>query len=150
MSTCTCPCLHAMSPCLCLYVDVSMLMSPCPCLHGQASITPCVHLSMFPCPMSTVCLYVSMSPPPCFHVFMSPCPYVHVSKFPEVHKRKTATSENGKGKGQIFVCCRRNGKRIFLGRQTINSNGRLLFQQTCSSMDGKGEQPTFLHRHDAE
>jgi hypothetical protein len=60
------------------------------------------------------------------------------------------------GKWQLlFVCCKREtanfrlfatnekGKRkfVFLGRQTMNGNQRLLFQQTCPSTS---QRPLFL------
>jgi hypothetical protein len=67
---------------------------------------------------------------------------------PEFRKRKTELMKNGNF--HWFVCCKQkkemansclfaangNGKRkfVFLSRQTINGNRRLVFQQTCPSM----------------
>jgi hypothetical protein len=47
-----------------------------------------------------------------------------------------------------FVYCKRNGKRmfVFLGRQTINGNRRLLFQQTCPSMPISREKIQLTER----
>jgi hypothetical protein len=124
MSTTPCPCLY-------VRVSISVSMSPCTCLHAH------VPMSMSPCP----CLYVTMSIFPCLYVYISPCFLVHVFMFPEFRKRKivywkAATcicllhKENGKGK-LLFLCCKWKRKTIvfFLGWQTINSNGRLLFQK---------------------
>jgi hypothetical protein len=60
---------------------------------------------------------------------------MHVAMFPEFLQ-----TENGnfclfavKGNGELpFFCCKE--KLIFLGREMINSNQRLLFQQMCPSM----------------
>ncbi len=115
-----------MSPCL--YVSMS------PYLH--VSMSPCLHVSMSPC------LYVSVSP--CLHVSMSPSPCLHVSGI-----LQTENGSNGK-RHLPFVFCKRktemanlrlfaangNGKRlfVFLSRQTINCNRRLLFQKMCPSV----------------
>jgi hypothetical protein len=40
---------------------------------------------------------------------------------------------NGKQNFRLFAE-EKKWKFVFLGRQTINGNGRLLFQQTCLSM----------------
>jgi hypothetical protein len=59
--------------------------------------------------------------------------------------REMATSvfllrmENGKDKLPFF-CCKRKRKLFFLGRQTINDNRRLLFQQRRPSMWKRNEQ----------
>jgi hypothetical protein len=119
---------------------VFMSMSPCPCLHVQVSrpLCLCLHVSMTPC-FHVSCL--------CFHVSMSPSPCLCVSMFAEFRNTENRTN----GKRQLpFVCCKRememtdfrlfaaNGNRkwkfVFLFRQTINGNRRLLFQQTCPSM----------------
>jgi hypothetical protein len=46
---------------------------------------------------------------------------------------------NGKRKWQaLFICCKRKGKiDVFLSRQMVNGNRRLLFQQTCPSGNQK-------------
>jgi hypothetical protein len=109
------------------------------CLHVSMSTSLHVSKSMSPC------LHVTMSP--CLHVSMSICLHVYVSMFQEFPKRKT---ELNRKRQFPFVCYKRktetanfhlfaaneNGKRRFviLGRQTINGNRRLLFQQTCPSM----------------
>jgi hypothetical protein len=62
--------------------------------------------------------------------------------FLEFRKRKTELTENGNfrlfaenGNGKLpFVCLKRKRKLVFLGRQMINGNRRVLFQQTCPSM----------------
>jgi hypothetical protein len=113
-----------------------MSMSLCPCLH--VSLSPCFHVSMSIRPL----VHVSLSL--CFHVSMVPCPCLNVSGILQ--------TENGtNGKQQLpFVFCKRkagisnfslfaairNRKLIFvfLGRQAINGNRRLLLQQTCPSM----------------
>jgi hypothetical protein len=60
--------------------------------------------------------------------------------FPEFRNRKTELTENGnfrlfaakgKQKTSIFLL---QMEVYFLGRETINSNRQLLFQQTCPSM----------------
>ncbi len=91
------------------------------------------------------CLYdhVSMSLCSCLHVSISlpPCPCLQVSRIPQT-KNKT----NGK-RQLMFVFCKQqtetanfrlfaaNGKQtfFFFGRQTINVNRHLMFQQLCPS-----------------
>jgi hypothetical protein len=131
------PCLHvSMSP----YFHVFMFHVSCfhvfmfSCFH--VSLFPCFHVSLSPC------LHVSMFP--CFHVSMFPC--LHVSGIPQKEK-----STNGKQKLPFVFCKQKtettnfrlfaangNGKHqrtfVFLGRQTINGNRQLLFQQTFPSM----------------
>jgi hypothetical protein len=45
-------------------------------------------------------------------------------------------TEIGNSKEFLFVAANERGKQkfVFLGQQRINSNQRLLFQQTCSSI----------------
>jgi hypothetical protein len=123
-----------------------MSMPPCPCLHVHVSMSPCINFSMFQCLHVYVsmlpCLHLNFSMSPCLHVFMSPCH--NVLMFPQTEnvtsgkrqlpfvfcKRKTETAN------LRFVAANVNGKQkfVFLGRQTINGNRRLLFQITCPSM----------------
>ncbi len=92
--------------------------------------------------MVSPCLHASMSP--CLHVFMS-----SFSMYPSLCFRNSETengikenvtsvcwlqTENGNGKLLLFVCWKRKRSFVFLGRQTINDNQRLLFQQMCPSM----------------
>jgi hypothetical protein len=117
------PCLMSMSPCFhvsismssCLYVHVSMSMSPCPCLH----------------------VHVSMS--------MSPCPCLHVSRILQTENgtnRKrglpfVCCKEKTETVNLRLFAADGNGKRkfLFLGRQMLTSNRRLFFLQTCPSME---------------
>ncbi len=107
-----------------------------PNLHVHVSMFPCFLASMFPC------LHFSMSPCVCpqISMFPSPCPCLHVSANGKRNQWKMATSlcfltENRKVKLPLFAA-NRNGKRkfVFLPRQTINENQRLLFQQTWPSI----------------
>ncbi len=115
----SCPCLIVLCPC------VSVSMSPSPCLHF--SMSRCIHVCVFMFP----CLYL--------HISMSPC--LHVSG---IRKKRTELTENSN-----FICwlqtepanfclfaAKGNGKQkfVFLGRQTLNGNRSLLFQQMYSSM----------------
>ncbi len=128
-----------MSPCLHVSMSSCLHFSICPCLHF--SICPCFHVSC-------QCIYVSMSP--CLHVSMSPCLYVFMSPYTSLNVSGILQTEiRTNGKRQLpFMCCKRKtanfclfaatgtGKRkfVFLGRQTINGNRRLLFQKTCPSI----------------
>jgi hypothetical protein len=55
-------------------------------------------------------------------------PHVSMSELTENGNTRLFAA-NGKRKRQTFVCLQKNGKRkfVFLGRQTINGNRRLLF-----------------------
>ncbi len=101
-------------------------------------MSPCLHVSMSPFSM----FFFS-----CLHV--SSCLHVNVAMFQKYCKGKTEQTENsnfpffaanGKRKRQTSICLLQteteNGsqKFFFLGRQKINSNRRLLFQQTCPSI----------------
>ncbi len=96
-----------------------------PCVHVHVSMSLCLHVSL---------LHFSMFP--CLHVYFSifPCLRLHISKspcmFPEFRKRKTELTEDGNLR---LLAANGKGKPMFvvLGRQTINGNRRLLFQQTC-------------------
>jgi hypothetical protein len=151
-----CPCLHvhvsmSKSPCPCLHVHVSMSTSLClhvPCLHS--TMFPClnVYVSMFLClhlnVYGSLCLYVSMIR--CLHlnVSRSTCIWSPCLNFSRICKLRTEQikngnfrlfAANGKQEEQSSVCLSKTEQKfVFLGRQTINSNRRLLFQHMCPSI----------------
>ncbi len=105
------------------------------CLPGLAFP---ISVSASPC----LCLQVSMSSSSSFHVYISPC--FHVSM---ILQKVNGTNSKRQlwyifwkwNTGATYFCLfapNENVKRkfVFLGRQTINSDWRLLFQQTCPSM----------------
>jgi hypothetical protein len=144
-----------MSPCTCLYVSMSPFFHVS-CLHFSMSH---VYVSMFPCLHLHVS--ISMSPSPCLHlhvsIAMSSCLYVHVSMSmspcPCFHVSRILQTENGtnRKRGLPFVCCKGktetanlrlfaadgNGKRKFFfpWSAKLSNNRRLLFLQTCPSME---------------
>ncbi len=129
------PCLHVpLSRCLHVSMSLSLHVSMSPYHH--VSMPLCVHVSLSPC------CHVSMYP--CLYVSMSPCLHIHVSTFPEYRKQNYVMekgnfllflqTENWNRK-LSFICCKWKRMFVFLGRQTINGNRQLLFQQTCPSLE---------------
>ncbi len=101
---------------------------------------PCLHVSMSPY------LHVFMSPCPCLHVFMSPCPCLRVFWTPLEEngnlccERKTETANF-----RLFAANEQKRKVVFLGRQMINGNQRLLFQKMCPSVSTSYPICSYLH-----
>ncbi len=143
---CPCPCFHVL---IHVAMSSSMFPHPSPCFYVFSYVS--ISSSMFLCPH------------PCFHVFVHvfmslfmfpcscPCPNSEIFRLPRNSrnsllwtaycKRRTELTENTtsvcllQGNGKLpFVSCTRKRKFSFLGRQTVNGNLRLLFQQTCPSM----------------
>jgi hypothetical protein len=52
----------------------------------------------------------------------------------DLYIQKMELTENRNGKLPFVFCERKTEGCVFLGRQTVNGNLRLRFQQTCSSM----------------
>ncbi len=120
-----------MENCLGFWFPFDVSMNLCPCLH-VTNISLFLHVSMCMSPFFHVSIHVSMSP--CLHV-------------PRIRQAQNGTNEK---RQLLFVGCKQKmetenfrlfaenrnikGKFVFLGRQTMNGNRRLLFQQTCPSM----------------
>ncbi len=104
------------------------------CLHLNVSI------SILPSPCHHLHVTISTSPSPSPYVSLSMTLRFRNSTNGKRNWRKTAASvyflqmENGNGKPR-FVCCKWKQTFVFLGRQMINGNRRLLFQHMCPSME---------------
>jgi hypothetical protein len=91
-----------------------------------------------------------MSSSPCLHV--SQCFQNSANKKPELTENRNFRlfAANTKGKRQTSICLLQmeteNWKFVFIGRQTINSNRRLLFQQTCPSLEISRKATCWRHR----
>ncbi len=102
------------------------------CLH--VSMSPCLHVSMSPYlhVFMSQFLHISMSH---VYVFIFPCLHLHV---PSLHVSMFQHSENGKQQLPFRKWEITNFSLfVFFAWQTINDNWRILFQQTCPSIDDR-------------
>jgi hypothetical protein len=71
--------------------------------------------------------------------------YIYIYTYITENSTFRCLLQNGNGNGTLqFVFCNRKTEFVFLGRRTINGNGRLLFQQTCPSMLSSKYGVTFV------
>jgi hypothetical protein len=112
------PCLHVHVPCLCLHVYMA------PFLHVSMSQ---VYISMFPFLHVHAAMFPEFRKPKNGMNVKQPLPFV-------CYKRKN--NRNNKSSAYLLICCKWKQKTefVFLSRQRINGNRRLLFQQTYPSM----------------